>query len=157
MGAVLGSAVTDSLKQFTSNNNDLMAGKQVDDHDIRSYIAGGAMLSYPGVDKNAVTDAVTSQLIGMAINQLWRQQMVFIMGGGACGDNEGIGSGPQDTMICRDGKAWYLYYWKTHPGPALNSHKWGWVTPPPGAEKMNQGEFSGVSVEVSRTFHYKTP
>ena len=33
------------------------------------------------------------------------------MGGGACGDGQGIGSGPQNYSVCRNGQAWYLYYW----------------------------------------------
>lgn len=139
--------VTDSLKSFTTANNQLMAGQKYNDADIRSYLSGGAFLEYQGVDKNAVTDAMTHMLVGTAVNQLYRTQKIFIMGGGACGDNQGIGSGPQEASVCRDGKAWYLYYWQENDVISTTSHQWGWVASPPGADKLDQGDYSGVSVE----------
>lgn len=140
------------MKSFTQKNDDLMDGKVVDDHDIRSWFTDGAMLTDADQwDKNKIVDTLNAQLIGMSINQLWRQQRVFIMGGGACGDNQGIGSGPQDTMVCRDGKAWYLYYWAI-PGdrPKTGQGQYGFVNYPPGAQVMNKGDYSGVTVQVCR-------
>lgn len=124
-----------------------MAGNQYNDRDIRSYLDGGAFLNYPGVDKNAVTDAMTSMMVGTSVNQLYRTQKIFVMGGGACGDGEGIGSGPQEASICRDGKAWYLYYWQENDVVSTTSHQWGWVATPPGADQLGQGAWSGVTVE----------
>ncbi|KAJ5096138.1 hypothetical protein NUU61_005494 [Penicillium alfredii] len=147
LGKILGSVVTDSLKSFTSANNDLMSGKTYDDDDIRAYISGGAFLAYPGVDKNAVTDAMTNMLEGIAINQLYRTQKIFVMGGAACGDAQGIGGGPWEASVCRDGKAWYLYYWQENDVISTTSHQWGWVASPPGADQLGKNEFSGVKIE----------
>ncbi|KAJ5373741.1 hypothetical protein N7517_005747 [Penicillium concentricum] len=146
LGAILGSIIVDSMKSFTTANNQLMRGQTYGNADIRQYIAGGAFLTYPGVDKNAVTDQMNSMIVGTAINQLYRTQKVFIMGGGACGDNEGIGSGPQESVVCRDGKAWYLYYWQANDVISTTNHQWGWVNPPPGLDKLGQGDYAGVKV-----------
>ncbi|KAJ6083840.1 hypothetical protein N7467_007975 [Penicillium canescens] len=147
LGGILGSIVVDSLKSFTTANNQLMSGQSYSDADIRSYLSGGAFLAYPGVDKNAVTDAMTNMLVGTSINQLYRTQKIFIMGGGACGDNQGIGSGPQEATVCRDGKAWYLYYWQENDVVSTTSHQWGWVASPPGVDQLGQNEYEGVKVE----------
>lgn len=136
------------MKSFTSANNILMAGGNYEDTgDIRIYINGGLFVNFSGVDKNAVIDAMSNLLIGQAINALWRTQKVFIMGGGACGDNQGIGSGPQAASICRDGRAWYLYYWQENDVVSTTSHQWGWVDPPPGADQLGLGDYSGVTVQ----------
>ncbi|CAG7923683.1 unnamed protein product [Penicillium olsonii] len=147
LGGILGSIVVDSLKSFTTANNQLMSGQSYGDADIRSYLSGGAFLAYPGVDKNAVTDAMTNMLVGTSINQLYRTQKIFIMGGGACDDNQGIGSGPQEATVCRDGQAWYLYYWQENDVVSTTSHQWGWVASPPGADQLGQGAYGGVSVQ----------
>ncbi|KAJ5143048.1 uncharacterized protein N7515_001835 [Penicillium bovifimosum] len=147
LGGILGNIVVDSMKSFTTANNQLMSGQDYANVDIRTYIGGGAFLAFPGVDKNSVTDAMTNMLIGIAINQLYRQQKIFIMGGGACGDNQGIGSGPQESVVCRDGRAWYLYYWQENDVVSTTSHQWGWVATPPGLDSLGQNEYSGVSRE----------
>jgi hypothetical protein len=125
-----------------------MAGQTYNGADIRTYVSHGAFLGYNGVDKNAVTDSMTNMLIGASINKLYRTQKIFVMGGGACGDNQGIGSGPQQAMVCRDGKAWYLYYWQEDNVISVTSHQWGWVASPPGADQLGQNEYSGVTVQV---------
>lgn len=125
-----------------------MGGQSYSNADIRTYVSGGAFLEYEGVDKNAVTDAMTNMLIGTSVNQLYRTQKIFVMGGGACGDNQGIGSGPQEAVVCRDGKAWYLYYWQENDVISTTSHQWGWVASPPGADSLGQSQYSGVTVEV---------
>lgn len=126
-----------------------MGGQSYSNADIRTYVSGGAFLEYEGVDKNAVTDAMTNMLIGTSVNQLYRTQKIFVMGGGACGDNQGIGSGPQEAVVCRDGKAWYLYYWQENDVISTTSHQWGWVASPPGADSLGQSQYSGVTVEVN--------
>lgn len=110
LGGILGEVVVEAMQTFTASNNALMHGEDING-DLRDYFRGGSFVAFPGVDKNAVTDAMNALLVGHAVNQLWRQQKIFILGGGACGDNQGIGSGPQDFMLCKDGRAWYLYYW----------------------------------------------
>ncbi|KAJ5156706.1 hypothetical protein N7492_009509 [Penicillium capsulatum] len=149
LGGILGSFFTDTMKSFTQQNDDLMDGKIVNDHDIRSYIADGAMMTQDDQwGKNQIVDALNAQIIGISINQLWRQQRVFVMGGGACGDGQGIGDGPQDTMVCRDGKAWYLYYWAI-PGdrPKTGQGQYGFVHFPPGAQVLNKGDYKDISVQ----------
>ncbi|KAI6086969.1 hypothetical protein F4821DRAFT_237314 [Hypoxylon rubiginosum] len=147
LGAVLSKVVVESMKSFTSANNDLMAGKNYQSTgDIRTYLSGGSFVDFGGVDKNAVTDVMNKFLLGNAVNQLWRQQKIFILGGGKCGDGEGIGSGPKDYSVCRDGRAWYLYYWHEGNGDFLSEKQYGYVTMPPGADKLGKGDFQGVSI-----------
>lgn len=123
LGRILGQIVIGAMKSFTSANNILMAGGNYDDTgDIRTYINGGLFVNFVGVDKNGVIDAMSNLLIGQAINALWRNQKVFIMGGGACGDNQGIGSGPQAASVCRNGQAWYFYYWQENDVPSTTSY-----------------------------------
>lgn len=98
------------MEGFTSANNELMEGNNYDGTgDVRSHFAGGAFVDFGGVDKNIVTNAMNSFLLGQSINQLWRAQKIFIMGGGACGDGQGIGLGPADCSVCVNNIAWYLY------------------------------------------------
>ncbi|KAI2466895.1 hypothetical protein F4781DRAFT_433990 [Annulohypoxylon bovei var. microspora] len=147
LGAVLSKVVVESMKSFTSANNQLMAGSNyANTGDIKSYLKGGAFVDFGGVDKNAVIDVMNSFFLGNAVNELWRQQKIFILGGGNCGDGQGIGSGPQDYSVCRDGKAWYLYYWHEGNGDFLSNKQWGYVTMPPGADKLGQGDYAGVTV-----------
>ena len=138
------------MKAFTNANNALMRGDNyLSTGDVRSYLKGGLFVNFAGVNKNAVIDAMNALLTGQAINQLYRTQKIFVMGGGACGDNQGIGSGPAGYGICRDGKAWYLYYWQENDVISLTSHQWGWMATPPGADKLGQGEYTNVKVSVS--------
>ncbi len=147
------------MECFTSANNELMEGNNYDGTgDIRSYFADGAFVGFGGVDKNNVTDAMNSFLFGQSMNQLWRTQKIFVMGGGACGDGQGIGSGLVNYSVCLNNIAWYLYWRFVYPragrtrscGSTLTdaetrqednvisviSHQWGWVTAPPGAASL---------------------
>ncbi|KAI1141355.1 hypothetical protein F5Y05DRAFT_409909 [Hypoxylon sp. FL0543] len=146
LGDLLGTMVGTALSNFTDINNDLMMGKTVDNADIKTYLQGGAFVNYPGVDITGTVSVLNAFLQGTAINQLWRQQKIFIMGGAKCGDGQGIGSGPKDYSICRDGKAWYLYYWHEGNGNPFTSKQWGYVTMPPGADQLGKGDFQGVTV-----------
>lgn len=144
---MLSKIVVDSMKSFTSANNQLMAGSNYDNTgDIKSYLKGGAFVNFPGVDKNVVIDVMNAFLLGNAVNELWRQQKIFIMGGGSCEDGQGIGSGPKDYSLCKDGKAWYLYYWHEGNGDFLSNKQWGYVTMPPGADQLGQGDYAGIKV-----------
>ena len=148
LGGILGSIVIGAIESFTSANNILMHGQNYQGTgDLRDYWRGGAFVDYPGVDKNAVTNTMNGFLIGQAINQLWRQQKIFILGGGACGDNQGIGEGPQGYSVCRNGQAWYLYWWQENNVISVTMHQWGWVSPPPGADQLGQGDFAAVTVQ----------
>lgn len=88
-------------------------------------------------------------LTGQAINQIWRQQKVYIMGGGRCGDNQGIGSGPKEAVYCResDNTAWYLYHWEDYYSikTALDTH-YGLVRHPHGMYKLGTGDYSAVNI-----------
>ena len=149
MGGILGKIVLESLKSFISANNILMHGDSFQNTgDIRSYLKDGLFLDFYGIDKVKVIDSMNAFITGQAINALWRTQKVFIMGGGACGDGQGIGDGPWGQSVCRDGKAWYLYWWEEPGGIILNKHQYGWTSPPPGSDKLGQGDFAGVTVQV---------
>ncbi|KAK4695350.1 hypothetical protein P7C71_g2392, partial [Lecanoromycetidae sp. Uapishka_2] len=149
LGAILSSIVVGAMEGFTSANNLLMEGQNYDGTgDLRAYLAGGTFVDFPGVDKNGVTNAMNAFLIGNSINNLWKDQKVFILGGGACGDGQGIGSGPQNATVCRDGQAWYLYYWEEDVNAiVLTSHQWGWVAAPPGSDMLGTGDYAGITVE----------
>lgn len=43
--------------------------------------------------------------VGQAINGLWRQMMISILGGAAFGDNGGVGNCTMEYMLCQDGEA----------------------------------------------------
>ena len=112
LGAALSTIVLGAMDGFTSSDNELTKGNNYDNMgDIRSYFKDGMFVAFGGVDKNAVTNTMNTFVIGNAVIVLWRTQKIFIMGGGACGDRQGIGSGPQDYNVCSNGQAWYLYYW----------------------------------------------
>ncbi|KAI4253819.1 MAG: hypothetical protein LQ352_003460 [Teloschistes flavicans] len=148
LGGILGKIVLEAMKSYIAANNLLMHGDNFESSgDIRSYLKGGLFLAFPGVDKVALIDSMNAFLTGQAINQLWRTQKIFIMGGGACGDGQGIGSGPQDHSVCRDGKAWYLYYWQENDVVSTTAHQWGWMAAPPGADQLDAGtNYPGVTV-----------
>ena len=135
------------METFIGANNILMHGDNYENTgDIRSYLQGGLFVDYTGVDKVAVINSMNGFLIGQSINQLWRTQKIFIMGGGACSDSQGIGSGPQEAMVCRDGKSWYLYYWQEDDVISTTSHQWGWVAQPPGMDQLGQGDYASLNV-----------
>lgn len=73
LGAVLSKVVVESMKNFTSANNELMAGHNyANTGDMKTYLSGGAFVNFRGVDKNAVVDVINKILLGNAINQVWR-------------------------------------------------------------------------------------
>ena len=150
MGGYLGKMVVEALKSFTEANNALMYGDVYQESgDIRSYLKDGMFVNFGGINKTAVTNFMSSMLIGHAINQLWRTQKIWVMGGGQCGDGQGIGQGPKDYGVCRDGKAWYLYYWQENDKISLTGNQWGWAAAPPGADMLGKGDYAGVTIAVS--------
>lgn len=80
LGGILGHVVVESLKDFIAANNDLMQGKNYQNTgDIRSYLSGGALLDYQGVDKKSVIEVMNNFLIGNAVNQLYRAQVKLLL------------------------------------------------------------------------------
>jgi hypothetical protein len=150
LGASLAGSFKAGIKSFGSIQNDLMAGKTLPNNqgDIRSYISHGAYLDVPGVNVNEAIDYFDSMVTSKAINALWSEQKVFIMGGGPCDDSGGIGSGPQDAKLCRNNQAWYLYFWHEGNGNPTNAGQWGYVTSPPGLNLLGSNDYQNITVEV---------
>jgi len=88
-------------------------------------------------------------LTGQAINQLWRHQKLYIMGGGRCGDGQGIGSGPREGAYCResDNTAWYLYHWEDYHGiKTILDTRFGLVRHPHGMFELGKGDYSAIHI-----------
>ncbi|KAI9798987.1 MAG: hypothetical protein M1833_004340 [Piccolia ochrophora] len=150
--AELGSRLSDvflqSLNSLTLGNNDLMHGTPfLDTGDIRGYIAFGQFLQFDGVEQIATVNVARTLLASTAINHLWKQQKIFVMGGGPCDDSGGVGQGPQEAKYCRDNKAWYLFFWKENKGLHLSKKKWGFVQGPPGFDELGKGEYEGITAQ----------
>ena len=129
--------VTEAAQSLIRANNVLMKGDNFD----------GSFVNFPGVDIMRVSKFFTSLLKAHVVNALWKAQKVFILGGGACGDNQGIGAGPQEASYCHNGKAWYLYYLKpleTSP-PVLIQKPLRVVGAPPGLENLGQGVWPSLN------------
>jgi hypothetical protein len=138
---MMAQAVAAIAGSFIGINNELMYGHGYgpSSDDIRKYLQGGAWVNYPGLQKGQAQDLLISVMQSMMINSLWRMQRVFIIGGGACGDGQGFGSGispPDDNYICEDGRAWYLYFWQKETGSIRKPQ--GWVSRPWGSDRMGQ-------------------
>jgi hypothetical protein len=137
------------MKQIIGGNDQLMAGNEFGGRgDIRAFFKNGTFVNFPGVNATLAIDYMNTMLLAKAVNNLWRRQKVFIMGGGNCNDNSGLGQGPANAKLCRDGKAWYLYFWKEKSGFTLKKTQWGWVDIPPGADELGKGEYAGITIEV---------
>lgn len=142
------------MKELIGGNDQLMAGNKFGDHgDIRQFIKNGTFVNFTGVNETLAIDWMNTMLMAKAVNSLWRKQKVFIIGGGPCDEKPGhdkgtLGEGPKDGRLCRDGKAWYLYFWKERSGIVLNAEQWGWVEKPPGAENFGKDIYKGISIPV---------
>ena len=149
MGAQLATAFVDSITNFISANNELMSGQSyLSTGDIRTYLDSGAFVNFQGVDEEAVIAKSRDMLASIAINYLWKQQKIFIMGGGPCDDSGGIGQGPQNAKLCRNGQAWYLFFWREYGGIHLFSKKqWGNVDVPPGFPQLGTGDYTNITVQ----------
>jgi len=148
LGASLGKFSLSTSKSFVDMNNVLMKGDNfLNSGDIRSYLKGGRWVNFDGIDETATIDGMNTLLTGQAINQLWRYQKVYIMGGGRCGDGQGIGSGPQEGAYCResDNTAWYLYHWEDYHSikTALDT-QFGLVRHPHGMFELGKGDYSAI-------------
>ena len=150
LGASLAKSFKAAIQSFVNIQNDLVAGKSTDDTqgDIRSYISHGAYLDTTGVNVVETTNYFNTMVTSKAINALWSQQKVFIMGGGPCDDSGGIGSGPQKAKICRNNQAWYLYFWHEGSKDFLSESQYGYVMSPQGANLLGSGDYQNITVEV---------
>jgi hypothetical protein len=150
LGASLASSFKAAIQSFESVQNDLVAGNTLQDSegDIRSYISHGTYLDVPGVNVVETTNYFNTMVTSKAITALWSEQKVFIMGGGPCDNSGGIGSGPQEAMICRNNQAWYLYFWHEGNGHFLSASQWGYVTSPPGLNLLGSNDYQNVTVAV---------
>ncbi|KAJ5836344.1 hypothetical protein N7447_002370 [Penicillium robsamsonii] len=141
LGHMMAEAVRSISGSFINMNNELMYGNGYGSSsaDVRTYLKGGSWVHYQGLQKNGAKDVMINVMQSMMINSLWRMQRVFILGGGACGDGQGIGSGisaPDDNYICdENGKAWYLYFWQKQAGIAGDAPR-GWISRPWGSDRM---------------------
>lgn len=123
-------ALTVSFQGLFSLNDDLMSGKEIQGQgDIRQFLKGGRWINVPELNKTHGFDIMSGALQSIAINSIWRQQAVFIMGGGSCGDGDGIGTGPggqegSNSWCDENNKAWYLYFFQTKPVKTL-ARPWG--------------------------------
>ena len=147
IGATMATWFQQGMTTFTQGNNILMKGLQYGGEDVRSYIADGAYLTGPNPNITAVTQTANTLLASVAINQLWKDQKIYIMGGGPCDDSGGIGSGPQEAKLCKNGQAWYVFYWQEYLGQIhLGKKQWGNVAALPGvADLANEG----LTIQVS--------
>lgn len=78
----------------------------------QNVLTGGSFMST--TNTSALMNTMTTVLNSAMINYLWRQQPVFILGGGDCAEDQGIGTGgnKNDNSIiwwCDGNTAWYLY------------------------------------------------
>ncbi|KAI9793774.1 MAG: hypothetical protein M1833_000666 [Piccolia ochrophora] len=145
MGGKLADLFIKSISELITVNNALMKGSKYGDHDARSHIANGQFIEKGDIDQNDSIRRGNTLLAATAINYLWKQQKIFIVGGGDCEDTGGIGSGPQEAKLCRDGKAWYLFYWREYLGSIDPGKKrWGNVDVPPGFPELQS---EGITVQ----------
>ncbi|KAI9804196.1 MAG: hypothetical protein M1825_001598 [Sarcosagium campestre] len=144
MGAKLAQIFLKATTNLITANNALMNGEKYGDADIREYIKDGKFVESGDVDATATIARANTLLASTAINYLWKQQKIFIMGGGPCDDSAGVGSGPQEAKLCRDGKAWYLFYWREYGGIQFGKKHWGNVDIPPGLTDLNA---EGITIQ----------
>ncbi|KAI9677475.1 MAG: hypothetical protein M1817_006429 [Caeruleum heppii] len=148
MSAALSQLFMTTMTAFIHGNDELMAGRPLGDSgDIRGYLQDGNFVNFGGVNQTATMQLMSDMLTAKAINTLWRQQKIFILGGGPCDDSGGLGPGPQDGKLCRDGKAWYLFFWHEGKSISLTKSHWGYVEMPPGASQFGQVPYQNFNIQ----------
>ena len=154
MGAELAQVFMQAILSFVGANDQLMSGENfLDTGDIRDYFADGAFLEFSGVDKTMVIQKSRDLLTSVAINYLWRQQKIWIMGGGPCDDSleDKLGEGPEEATVCIDNRSWYLYYWREYGGIQLfRKKRWGHAEKPPGFDEFGKGDMENITIQVGR-------
>ena len=150
LGTTLGNIARATSESFIDMNNILMQGGDfLQTGDIRSYLMGGLWVNFPGIEESPMIESMNNLLIGHAINYVWRHQMIYIIGGGRCGDGQGIGSGPSEGCYCResDNTAWYLYHWQR--GHGSGDSRYGKVQHPHGMWKLGSADYDYSGVQVT--------
>ncbi|KAI9803551.1 MAG: hypothetical protein M1825_001894 [Sarcosagium campestre] len=160
LGMTLSTFFTNSMQQFLTANDQLMAGEAYGDvGDLRSVFTDGNFVDLPGVNGTTLLPAWNNLMTAAAINTLWRAQKVFILGGIPCNVSLGIGDGPDEAYYCKEGKAYWLYYWREFDGPKLGKilginwgkKQWGQADKPPGLDQLGKsdtsGDYSAINVQ----------
>ncbi|PGH01386.1 hypothetical protein AJ79_07927 [Helicocarpus griseus UAMH5409] len=152
IGQLLGDLTLQWSNSRVKGNNELMQGMKFGDMYLDDWIKGGLWVDYPGVPKDEVASNTYAMLKAVAINQIWRMQRVYIIGGGKCGDNQGLGEGTGGTdngayAWCdkSSNQAWYLYYWQKG-DHGLPTDK-GWTARPWGADRLGTDAFSDIKAQ----------
>ncbi|KAJ5624508.1 hypothetical protein N7510_000817 [Penicillium lagena] len=128
----LDQAIQNLYNNITSGNND----------DIASVFSDGTFLLEHSAD---ITQNITDVFESSIINYVWREQMVFILGGSDCAEDQGIGNtGPKDDngiiwWCDENNKAWYLYFYQFNnngvPGKGSQNTD-AWIAHPWGSDRM---------------------
>lgn len=88
IGEILGGLALETQQQLTIANNDIMDGNGTNTNNMGAtasdYFREGKLLNYQGVDKIKLGNQLTALFQSKAINSRWKNQRVFIMGGGPC-------------------------------------------------------------------------
>ncbi|KAK2748672.1 hypothetical protein FQN55_004225 [Onygenales sp. PD_40] len=99
---------------------------------------------------SALAQNTFATLKAIAINEIWRLQKVFIIGGGSCDDSDGFGQGNSGSdngayawCDTDNNQAWYLYYWQN--GDFNLPTDKGWMARPWGADALGAGDFADVT------------
>ena len=150
VGSVLADLFQSTMTGFFQANSALNKGEAFGDTgDIRKYIGNGSFIDYPGMNETALLQTWNNMVTAAALNQLYRFQKVFIVGGGPCDESAGLGKGPEEAKYCRDGKLWHLYYWLEPKGfPTLGKARWGHVEKPPGFDELGKGIYADITPMV---------
>lgn len=153
VGKYLGMMFMDTMRNFISANGALMKGETYGNTgDIRNYVQNGQWVDFPGLNETTVLDQWNNLLTAAAMNQLFRMQKIFIVGGGPCDDSGNIGKGPQEAKLCRNGKAWYLYFWKEpRNSVTFGKAQWGHVSEVPGHDELGKGIYTSITPQVRHT------
>ncbi|GFF56517.1 hypothetical protein IFM51744_08926 [Aspergillus udagawae] len=146
LGHTLSAAV---LVLSTSNglstlNDQLMHESNFDNTgDIRIYLKDGYWVNFPGLNKVDATRSMQTMLQTMAINWVYRQQPVFIMGGGDCSADPNAppvvaGDDVPFVWCDADNKAWLLYAWQPNQNQwdPHGPEKFGTATWPWGSDRL---------------------
>ena len=147
LGAVLGNFFRKITEFLTKSNNLIMNGNGANKDywgiKLLEYLKEGGFVAFDGVDLTEVSNTMTGMLLGTAINSLWRSQKVGIVGGLPCGADQGIGLGPKEFEVCRDGTAWYIYHWEEQ--RQLGGLDGAGVIAPHGMDKLGKGDYSLIT------------
>ena len=149
IGQVLGRMFTRVLTLLTAANDEIFTGNGTNPDQLSialpDYFRSGAMLEFDGIAKADLIGHMTGMFLGYAINYAWRLQKVFIIGGGDCGVDDGLGMGPAEGMVCIDDAAWYIYHWEEKTS-GKKKQRAGMVAPH-GMKELGEGDYDMLHYE----------